>query len=73
MRPVLIVQFSTLPDNIRVAVPHMARILRAVADRIERGDAVGTIQTAEWHIETEVTLDEIREAIQRADPDRRSS
>ena len=63
MTPILIVEWRKLPSNMQLAVPHMARTLEDIAEALASGEGGGHGPTYSWHVETDVTLDEIRAAI----------
>jgi hypothetical protein len=71
MKPLVTIQFETDTDLPREAAPIMARVLEAVAAAIRVGDAAGQVTgrgvQATWVIETEITIDEIRAALNRLD------
>jgi hypothetical protein len=59
-RPLLLIQWPELhTDHVRRMVPIMGTALRQIADAVERGEGVGEVNGAHWHIETEVTIEEI--------------
>ena len=63
MRPLIVCEWRDIPESPRVAAVIMANDLEAIARAVRIGQGGGTGRNASWVIHTDVTIDELREAL----------